>query len=120
MRDLLLTDGELSVVNGDLATVDGEAALRQDVLTALRLFKGEWFLDTDQGVPYFDKILGQKNISTAELRRILAPVVMGREGVVSLDSCRVTIDNATRSATVRLTATTDLGRLTALAVEVQL
>lgn len=45
--------------NGNIAKLTGDDALAQDVASACRLFKGELFYDTTQGVPYWQSILGQ-------------------------------------------------------------
>lgn len=44
---------------GNLAVATGHMAIAQDVASTVRLFKGELWYATDQGVPYFEEILGQ-------------------------------------------------------------
>lgn len=50
--DLVLTPG------GDIAVAEGGLNLAQDAASAIRLFEGELYFDTSQGVPYFDQVLG--------------------------------------------------------------
>lgn len=45
--------------NGNIAMAKEPYALAQDVATACRLFQGELWYDTRQGVPYWQSILGQ-------------------------------------------------------------
>lgn len=45
---------------GNIASVTGPDALAQDAASAIRLFKGELWFDTSQGVPYFAKILSRR------------------------------------------------------------
>jgi hypothetical protein len=61
VRTLALTDDWDLYVDGsgNIATVDGPAAIAQDVASATRLFRGELWYDTTQGVPYFEEILGR-------------------------------------------------------------
>lgn len=45
---------------GNIALADAPYAEAQDVACAVRLFAGELWFDTSQGIPYFDSILGQR------------------------------------------------------------
>lgn len=46
-------------LNGNIAVASNPYALAQDAASAIRLFLGELWYDTTQGVPYFQGILGQ-------------------------------------------------------------
>jgi len=46
--------------NGDIAMAANPYAIAQDVASAVRLFLGELWYDTPQGVPYWGQILGQR------------------------------------------------------------
>lgn len=46
-------------VNGDVAVASDPYSLAQDAASAVKLFLGELWFDTTQGVPYFGQILGQ-------------------------------------------------------------
>lgn len=45
---------------GNIATVDNNERIVQDVSTAIRLFRGEAIFDKQRGMPYFEAILGYK------------------------------------------------------------
>jgi len=72
MNTLLLTAGWGLTLNaaGNIATAYDAApvtpalrplyALAQDVASAIRLFRGELWYDTTQGMPYFEQILGKR------------------------------------------------------------
>jgi hypothetical protein len=62
MRTLLLDRTTWDLVldsRGNLAVADDPYALAQDVASAIRTVQGEVYYDTEDGVPYFDQILGQ-------------------------------------------------------------
>lgn len=44
--------------SGNIATITGGAQLAQDAASACRLFLGELWFDTTQGVPYWQQLLG--------------------------------------------------------------
>lgn len=45
--------------SGNIAVADAPYAVAQDVASAIQTFNGECWYNTDKGIPYFDKILGQ-------------------------------------------------------------
>lgn len=58
MKDFALNaDGELDLSAGDLRMIDGVERVRQQLEIKLSLWAGEWFLDTEFGTPYLQKIL---------------------------------------------------------------
>jgi hypothetical protein len=44
---------------GNIALTEGPYALAQDVASAVKLFLGELYYDTLQGVPYWQEVLGK-------------------------------------------------------------
>lgn len=62
MKTLLLdlTDWDLVVdVNGNIAVATDPYSLAQDAASAIKLFSGELWYDTTQGIPYFQTTLGK-------------------------------------------------------------
>lgn len=45
--------------SGNIAVATAPYALAQDAASAIKLFSGELYYDTSQGVPYFSQILGE-------------------------------------------------------------
>ncbi|BCH11929.1 hypothetical protein MesoLj131c_61870 [Mesorhizobium sp. 131-3-5] len=62
MKTLLLTTDTWDLVadtSGNIAVADDAYSLAQDAASAIRLFQGELYYDTTQGIPYFEQILGR-------------------------------------------------------------
>jgi hypothetical protein len=76
--------GDLQLDNG---TVRLTASLLEEVVQRIRvsllLFRGEWFLDETQGVPYWQSILGQKT-PLMQLQRIFRSVVQQQPTVKAI------------------------------------
>lgn len=87
--------------------VSGIDGIAQLVKIALRLFRGEWFLDLDAGVPYFQTILGFK-YDAAALRGEIERAVVVPE-VVSIAEITLEFDGATRTASVAVDLRTRFG-----------
>jgi hypothetical protein len=92
--------GDLYLDGVDIPLVTGKAAVAQHVMVRLKSVKGEWFRNTDAGVPYFEEILGQRNPDIARIQRIFERTITSTPGVASLDQIKLSFDNTTRSLRV--------------------
>jgi len=106
--DLKLTGGDLAIENDDLVLVDGVDAVAQHVTTSLKTFQGEWFLDTRVGVPYFDRVLGQKP-RLAELEQLYREAIIKVPGMLSIEDMNIDFDGTTRLLSVSFRGTCDDG-----------
>lgn len=52
-------------IGGNIAVASNPYSLAQDAASAIKLFQGELWYDTSQGVPYWSQILGQAPNFTA-------------------------------------------------------
>ena len=68
----------------------GREATRQGVLRRLRLFVGEYFLDSTAGTPWFDEILGKSERDIAELA--LRGRIATSPGVVAISEFRMNFE----------------------------
>ena len=91
----LTTDNDIEVVNYAMSLIEEDEAIKQRLLVALQIFKGEWFLDTDLGVPYFQTIF-QKGVTKGVVDSILKRKIEAVEGVSRIVSFTSTLNNATR------------------------
>ena len=106
--DLELVDAQI-VLFGDPADVDEfRAAVAQDLRTRLNFFKGEWFLDQFEGVPYFENIL-VKAPDPDVIKSIFRGVILSTPHIVSVDNLVLLIDATTREASLEFVANTDDG-----------
>lgn len=61
MMDLLLKENDLAIAKGDFLICPTDTdAIAQMIATRLKILGGEWFLDSNVGIPYLGKILGKK------------------------------------------------------------
>jgi hypothetical protein len=87
---------------------DEPEMVAQNIMTRLRLFTREWFLDTREGTPYREEVLGKYTRDTyanALRRRIIQT-----NGVLSLDSFDYAFNGETRTIDIRAAVTTIYGR----------
>lgn len=87
MRDIKLDpltwDIDISNLNFQLTDSTSGESLAQKLRIALLLWKGEWFVNANDGVPYLQQIFsgkGDKALTDAVLRQY----ILGIEGVQSL------------------------------------
>lgn len=83
-------------VNGNIALATEPYALAQDAASQCRLFEGELWYDTSQGVPYWASILGQM----PPLALLKGSYVNAAMSVVDVESAIVFIASITRDRIV--------------------
>ena len=110
-RDIKLdANGDWSVSAGDLELVSGAAAIVQSVKIRLAFFKGEWFLDWDAGIPYFQSVFAK--ISNPQLLSdIFRKAILETVGISTIHDLTLTVDRSARTLTVSFRAETDVGLL---------
>lgn len=62
MNTLLLDQAEWDLVldiSGNIAMASEPYSIAQDVASAIRVFEGDLWYDQTQGIPYFERVLGQ-------------------------------------------------------------
>lgn len=106
------TNGDLLVNLGKTVILQGAQAIAQNLYSKLRIFLGEWFLDTSVGVPYLS-VVYVKNPSLAVITQFFSGLVLGTPGITGLRSINVTLDGSTRVADVSFVALTDGATITA-------
>ena len=102
------TTKDLLIENGDLQLTEGLDRVKQHLSQRLKLFFGEWFLETERGIPYFQDIF-KKNPDGDIVDATFKKAVIETPGVVNLQEFSIDYDNATRSITVKLRALTTDG-----------
>ena len=104
--DLKLDEnGDLAIENDDLVLVDGLEAIVQDCEVRLNFFFGEWFLDTRLGVPWFQRILGQKPRLVA-VKSIIKKAILTTPGILSIIDFDLNWDSARRNLSIEFRANT--------------
>jgi hypothetical protein len=99
---------DLALAAGDAVLTDGANRVRQGIDIALRIWLGEYFLDSDVGVPYLETII-VKSPSLPSIEAALRAVIRSVDGVQSVDSLTAMIDRRARSLSVSFTATSSYG-----------
>lgn len=97
--------------NNRVPIIDGADYVRQKLQTKLRLFLGEWFLDLNVGVPYFQDIL-KKQVSTNVIASIFKDVILETPGVIELQEFVLDYDNIARDLKLDFTVRSETGSIT--------
>lgn len=85
--------------------VDSPFAVAQAIRTRLALWEGEWFLDTTEGTPYSNQILGMGTQMLYD--QAIQARIKGTPGVLDIASYSSSLDN--RKLTVTCTVDTVFG-----------
>lgn len=95
----------LVIVNGEFAVISAGGEVAQNVAERLRSYFNDWFLDRDQGVPYFQEIF-VKPFDITNSESILKQTILQTPGVQALELFSSSFDGTTRGWTVTAQFTT--------------
>jgi hypothetical protein len=92
--------GDLKLTNGQITlTPDLKTAVAQSIVTRLRMFFGEWFMDTREGVPWIEVVF-VKAPSLPRIMSIFRAVILETPGVSSIARLSLDFNKQTRVLTV--------------------
>lgn len=103
-------NGDMVFGRGRDDYLSGEEAVAQSVLTRLRLWRGEWYLDTEEGTPYPAEVLGKD--TEASSIAALQSRVLDTLGVKRIVEIGASHDPDMRKASISMTLDTIYGEVT--------
>ena len=77
-----------------IARVSGSEAIAQTIRNRLLLLQGEWFMATEQGMPWFTELTG-RSVSYEKVRSYVTTTVLktwGVEELISIDIAKTSRD----------------------------
>lgn len=95
--------GDWTFGKGRANYLTGSKEINQRVVTRLRSFTDDWFLDVNAGLPWFD-LLGSRNAEKRLLRQI-EKTIAETPGIVTVDSIELTSRDLNRGVTIELSYT---------------
>jgi len=93
----LSADGDVCFGHGFADYLENSAAaVVQNVKTRLALWQGQWFIDTSEGTPYLQQILGKREAVDLIIKRR----ILETPGVTQIAEFEATMDPNTRRLTI--------------------
>lgn len=83
-------------------------AVAQAISTRLKLWRAEFFVDTSDGTPYNEEVLGKRSSPEAAIRQR----ILGTPGVTAITAFSSAYDGNTRKLTITATVDTLYGPVT--------
>jgi hypothetical protein len=110
MSDILLDrdSHDLAVIDGDLQLVRGVDLIRQRLKQRILTISGEWFLDENIGLPWFQEF-SQKGIDDERVKAAILRVIAETQGVAEVVEFDMSPDRRARKLMVSFRVTTTLG-----------
>lgn len=112
MNDLYLDPltGDIAIDGLNASIVQGAERVKQNLYVKLKIWSGEWFLDTEFGTPYLDGILG-KQITLNGAVAALKTSILEVSDVDSITRFEYTFNRQTRNLDVDFDCNTPFGRI---------
>jgi len=101
---------DIYVEDGDLPLVTGIEEIRQLTGQTLRSFQGDWFLNFDLGMPYYQTIF-KKATTISDVEGIFLDRITSVPGILSITKFDMDFDAKTRVLNILFTAKTTDGVL---------
>lgn len=101
---------DIYIDSGELPMVTGIEEMRQLVGQVLRSFQGDWFLNFDLGMPYYQEIF-RKATSISDIEGIFLDVISSISGILDITKFDLDFNASDRSLNVLFTARTTDGIL---------
>lgn len=111
MRYRRLSYGQYAFGGGAQDYLSGLEAVAQAIGTRLQLLKGEWWEDTEDGLPLFQQILGVMG-AAGRVNGILTARIEGTAGVNSVSNVSSSFDSTTRAYSYTADVDTIYGEIT--------
>lgn len=110
--DSAILPNDIDFSSGDLVITSGINEVRQNIQIRLKFFKGEWFLNSQIGIPYYGTIL-TKNPNLSSVRSILREAIEDIPKVKEVTLLETEITTGSRELKVRIEVLTDLDEILA-------
>ena|SRR5690606_17884111 len=111
MIDLKLDQkGDLLISDYDLSLIEGQDQISQNLAIRLRFVLGEWYLDIESGIPYYQDIF-IKSPNRNRIETIIKDEIVNTQGINRLLSFQSDYQPITRKYSVRFQCETDKGTL---------
>lgn len=112
MSDLRINPqtGDLDISVFDFSLVSGIEEIAQRIRIRLKFFLGEWFLNINYGIPYFQEVF-VKNTDLSELNAIFKNAILTTPGVAGLSIFSFDFQGAQRKLKIIFVAETVYGNL---------
>ena len=103
-------DGDEYADATGLAMTGDLPGIKQQVTLRIGFFKGEWFLDEERGVPWYEEII-VKNPNLIRIREIFRDTILSVRGIRRVTFMDLLFSAYARTLSVNFRASTDLGEL---------
>ena len=111
MTDIKLdSNHDLVIENGDLVLAEDTEAIAQHLEIRLKMFKGEWFRNPNEGMPYFQRIL-KKQPTLQSVVSVFREAIINTPGVDRIEKINTAFDAKTRTFSLSFRARTTEGEL---------
>jgi hypothetical protein len=90
--------------------INAPDGVAQAVLTRLKLFVGEWYLDVTDGTPWTTQVLDK--YTKDQYDAAIQDRILGTQGVTQITSYSSSVNTTTRALTVAVTINTQYGSAT--------
>lgn len=113
-----MSDIKLNTATGDIDVINNQITLTSDIASLvvqrltirLNTFEGEWFYDSEVGVPYYQNIFGNR-YNKSIIDSIMRREILETEDVIDLVEYNSSFNSSTRKLNLDFIVTTSQGNV---------
>lgn len=87
---------DLEIVNNNFVLISDSEATTQRLKTRLKTYLGEWFLNLNLGIPYYQEVF-DKSIPISSIEAVFKEAIINCPGVDELNKFEIDYTNSDRS-----------------------
>jgi hypothetical protein len=111
-----LPSHDIQVFGKDLRIIPEKSeAVAQRLKIKLLFFKGEWFLNTEFGVPFYQRIF-TKGITKGQVDNIFRNQILDTDGVLSIITFESTFNNSSRAYSLTFSCKVESGEIVTITI----
>lgn len=103
-------DGDYTLGTGGDFLRDSPETVAQAIKTRLALWRGEWFVNTTDGTPWKEEVLGKRNGRNPDA--VIKQRILGTPGVSAIEAYSSRFDGDSRAIYITATVQTQYGSTT--------
>tara|TARA_R100000655_G_scaffold15789_3_gene34819 strand:+ start:18662 stop:19018 length:357 start_codon:yes stop_codon:yes gene_type:complete len=109
-------NGDWTFGQGLAGYITGSEEIQQNLVTRIKSFKNDWFLDTDAYIDWFNLLSNRNTEETTKAQ--LSKTVLDTKGINTLNQLNFILNRENRTADIQLTYTDIYGASTSVTVPV--
>lgn len=111
MKSIKIVNNDFVLTGGRHETVESKEALKQNLLNRIKLWLGEFEIESNSGIDYIN-LLNQDNLLDERFRIAVRNSILAESHILKINKLETSFDKSTREYSVEFSVESELGLIT--------